>query len=104
MQVITFVPCTVEIDSSDDLGKLLHMINKELDMPGFCYDDDSKTVFYRLVVPCLNQKVDEELFHAYVNTSKQVCTMFGTIVQAIAVKAMSLKEMLDKAKELSTQK
>lgn len=101
MQVITFIPCTLEEGSSNDVGKLLHMINKELDMPGFCCDEDSKTVFYRLVVPCLNQKVDEELFHAYVSTTKQVCTMFGTIIQAIAVKAMTLQEMLSKAKELA---
>jgi hypothetical protein len=104
MQVITFIPCTLEEGSSNDVGRLLHMINKELDMPGFCCDEESKTVFYRLVVPCLNQKLDEELFHAYVNTTKQVCTMFGTIVQAIAVKAMSLQEMLEKAKELNAKK
>lgn len=104
MQVITFVPCTLEEGSEHDVGRLLHMINKELDMPGFCCDEESKTVFYRLVVPCLNQNVDEALFHAYINTTKQVCTMFGTIVQAIAVKAMKLEEMLEKAKELAAKK
>lgn len=104
LQVITFIPCTLEDGSANDVGRLLHMINKELDMPGFCSDEESKTIFYRLVVPCLNQKVDEDLFHAYINTTKQVCTMFGTIIQAIAIKAMGLQEMLDKAKELSVAK
>jgi hypothetical protein len=102
MQMITFIPCSLDDEVENEVGKLCHMINKELDMPGFCCDIDSKTVFYRLVIPCLNQKVDEELFHAYFNTTKQVCTMFGTIIHAVAVKAMSLQEMLDKAKELST--
>lgn len=104
MQIITFIPCTLEEGSANDVGRLLHMINKELDMPGFCCDEESKTVFYRLVIPCLNQKVEEDLFHAYMNTTKQVCTMFGTIVQAIAVKAMKLEEMLEKAKELAAKK
>ena len=104
MQVITFIPCTLEDGTMNDVGRLLHMINKELDMPGFCCDEDSKTVFYRIIVPCLNQNVDEDLFHAYVNTTKQVCTMFGTIIQALAVKAMKLDEMLEKAKELAAKK
>jgi hypothetical protein len=100
LQVLTFVPCTIENDALFDLSRLLHMINKELDMPGFCCDEESKTVFYRVVVPCVNGQVDEPLFHAYLNVTKHVCEMFGTIVQAIAVKAMSLDEMMSKAKEL----
>ena len=100
LQVLTFIPCTIEKDALFDLSRLLHMINKELDMPGFCCDEESKTVFYRVVVPCVNGQVDEPLFHAFLNVTKHVCEMFGTIVQAIAVKAMSLEEMMSKAKEL----
>ena len=100
LQVLTFIPCTIEKDALFDLSRLLHMVNKELDMPGFCCDEESKTVFYRVVVPCVNGQVDETLFHAFLNVTKHVCEMFGTIVQAIAVKAMSLDEMMSKAKEL----
>ena len=100
LQVLTFVPCTIEKNAFFDLSRLLHMINKELDMPGFCCDEDSKTVFYRVIVPCVNGQVDETLFHAYLNVSRHVCEMFGTIVQAIAVKAMTLDEMMSKAKDL----
>jgi hypothetical protein len=100
LQVLTFIPCTIENEALFDLSRLLHMINKELDMPGFCCDEESKTVFYRVVVPCVNGQVDEPLFHAFLNVTKHVCEMFGTIVQAIAVKAMSLDEMMSKAKEL----
>ena len=100
LQVLTFIPCTIEKEALFDLSRLLHMINKELDMPGFCCDEESKTVFYRVVVPCVNGQVDENLLHAFLNVTKHVCEMFGTIVQAIAVKAMSLEEMMSKAKEL----
>lgn len=102
LQVLTFVPCTIEQEALFDLSRLLHMINKELDMPGFCCDEESKTVFYRVVVPCVNGQIDETLFHAFLNVTKHVCEMFGTIVQAIAIKAMSLDEMMSKAKELQS--
>ena len=104
LQVLTFIPCSVESDAFVDLGRLLHMINKELDMPGFCCDEDSKTVFYRTVIPCINGQVDEPLFHAYLSTTQHVCEMFGTIVQAVAIKAMTLDEMMSKAKEMQPAK
>jgi hypothetical protein len=104
LQMLTFVPCTIEKESFFDLIRLLHMINKELDMPGFCCDEDSKTVFYRVVIPCLSQQLNEELLQAYVNTTKEVCGMFGTIVHAIAINAMTLDEMMTKAHELQKVK
>lgn len=102
LQLLTFVPCTIDADAYFDVSRLLHMINKELDMPGFCCDEETKTVFYRVVIPCINSQVDEPLFHAYLNTMQQVCGMFGTIVQAIAIKAMSLDDMMSKAKEMQS--
>lgn len=99
LQMLTFVPCTLQQTAVQDTSRLLHMINKELDMPGFCCDEDSKTVFYRIVIPCINKQLDEPLFGAYMNATQQICGMFGTIVQAIAVGAMTLEEMLEKAKE-----
>ncbi len=104
LQILTFVPCTIDNEAYFDVSRLLHMINKELDMPGFCCDEETKTVFYRVVIPCINSQVDEPLLHAYLNTTQQVCGMFGTIVQAIAIKAMSLDEMMAKAKEMQTAK
>lgn len=104
LQLLTFIPCTIDNEAFFDLSRLLHMINKELDMPGFCCDEETKTVFYRVVIPCINSQVDEPLLHAYLNTMQQVCGMFGTIVHAVAIKAMSLDEMMSKAKEMQPSK
>lgn len=102
LQVLTFVPCSIDKNALFDLSRLLHMVNKELDMPGFCCDEESNTVFYRVIVPCVNGQVDEGLLHAYLNVTQNVCQMFGPIIQAIAVKAMTLDEMMKKAKEMQT--
>lgn len=104
LQILTFVPCSIKTEAFFDVSRLLHMINKELDMPGFCCDEDSSTVFYRIVIPCVNSQVDEPLLHAYVNMMQHVCGMFGTIVHAIAIKAMTLDEMMTKAKEFQATK
>jgi hypothetical protein len=104
LQILTFIPCSIDNDAFNDVSRLLHMINKELDMPGFCCDEETKTIFYRIVIPCINSQVDEPLLHAYLNTMEHVCGMFGTIVQAVAIKAMSLEEMMTKAKEMQAAK
>jgi hypothetical protein len=104
IQMLTFVPCTVQKEANLDLSRLLHMINKELDMPGFCWDEDSRTVFYRVIIPCLQPGLEEFLVQVYLEATRKVCSMFGTIVQAVAVRAMTLDEMLHKAQELSNEK
>ena len=104
LQVLTFVPCTLEQSAVQDTSRLLHMVNKELDMPGFCCDEESKTVFYRVVIPFVNKGFDEPLFNAYVQATQQICGMFGTVIQAIAVHAMTLEEMLKEAHESRAKK
>lgn len=99
LQVLAFVPCTLQKEAVQDTSRLLHMVNKELDMPGFCCDEESNTVFYRVVIPFTNKNFDEMLFCAYLNATQQICGMFGTVIQAIAVNAMTLEEMLKEAHE-----
>lgn len=100
IQLLTFIPCYVEADKINDLGRFLHMLNKELDMPGFCFDENSKTIFYRLILPALKKEYAEETLEAYLNTSQMIVKTFGTAVEALAVGAMTLDQILQKAHEL----
>ncbi len=100
IQVLSFIPITVQKEHAIDLGRLLHMLNKELDMPGFCLDESSMTVFYRLMMPTLKKEFHPELLEALINTSQMVCKSFATVIEALASGAMSLDEILKKAHEL----
>jgi hypothetical protein len=104
LQFLTFIPCYVEQSKLNDVSRFLHMLNKELDMPGFCLDETSMTVFYRLVLPTLNKELQEGSFEAFINTTTMVCKTFGTIIEALAIGAMSIDEILRKASELKTSK
>ncbi len=94
LQVIAFIPVSVEAKGMIDLARFLHMVNKELDMPGFCVDEQSGTVFYRVVIPTLGKKIDPNLFKAYIKTIQNVCHTFGTIVLALAAGAMTMDEIM----------
>ncbi len=104
LQILTFIPCSIAENALIDLSRFLHIVNKELDMPGFCLDEDTKTVFYRVVIPCIGQSLDTTLFGAYLNTSKNICETFGTVIQAIAIGAMTLDEVFEKMAENAKNK
>lgn len=104
LQLLTFIPCQVEHEHVEDMARLLHMLNKELDMPGFCLDESSNTVFYRLMMLTLDKEFNPKVLEALLNTSQLNCKAFGPVVEALAIGAMSLKEILKKAAELKAAK
>ncbi len=102
IQFLSFIPCSVDKTHIQDLSRLLHMLNKELDMPGFCLDEGSSTVFYRLMMPTLKKEFQPDVLEAIINTSQMVCKSFATVIEALATGAMSLDEILKKAHELKS--
>ena len=102
LQLLTFIPCYIEQAKMTEVSRFLHMLNKELDMPGFCLDETSMTVFYRLVLPTLKKEYNEDAFEAFINTPQTVCKSFATAIEALAMGAMSLEDIMKKAQELKT--
>ena len=103
LQLLTFIPCHLDEDAKMPLSRFLHMLNKELDMPGFCLDEASSTIFYRLMLPTLKKEFNPDVLEAYVNTSQMVCKSFATVIAALASGKMTLDEILKKATELKSQ-
>lgn len=99
LQLLTFIPINVDEDKVTDMARFLHMLNKELDVPGFCIDETSKTVFYRLMLPTLKKEISQESLEAFLNTSQVVCKSFSTIIEALAVGAVKLSDILKKAQQ-----
>lgn len=87
-------------ESTADLARLLHLLNKELDVPGFGMDEMAGVVFYRLMLPTPKKKIDEDLLLAYLKTAEHVCQMFSTPIQAVSSGQMTLDQILAKAHEL----
>ena len=97
VQILTFIPCGVKPEAVADVARFLHMLNKELDVPGFCLDEASMTIFYRLLMPTVKKEFDPAILDAYLNTTQVVCKSFSNAIIALAQGAMSLDEILKKA-------
>jgi hypothetical protein len=83
-----------------DLARLLHLLNKELDMPGFGMDEMAGVIFYRLMLPTPKKKIEGDLLLAFLKTVEHVCQMFATPIEAVSSGQMSLDQILAKAQEM----
>lgn len=86
-----------------DIARLLHLLNKELDVPGFGMDEMAGVVFYRLMLPTPKKKIEADLLLAFLKTVEHVCKMFANPIEAVSAGQTSLDDILAKAKELEKQ-
>ena len=103
LQLLSFLPCNTKTSTLADTARLLHLLNKEIDIPGFGMDESADVVFYRCMIPIKNKIIDESLFNSYLNASQVVCQSFSPVIAAVAYGAISYENVLAKAKENSGQ-
>lgn len=97
IQLLAFMPCQVKLGTENDLARLLHLINKELDIPGFGMDENAHVVFYRFMLPAPGKEVDEGLLDSYLKSIKLICESLSASVIAVATGLTTYEEILKQA-------
>lgn len=97
LQLIAFFPFQLPIKTIAEVARLLHILNKELDIPGFGMDEMSFVTFFRIMVPAPGGKVEEKLIEGYLATIKTVCKTFSPTIEAIASGSTTIDTILKKA-------
>lgn len=103
LQLLAFLPCNTKPETRSDTARLLHLLNKEIDIPGFGMDEDSESVFYRCMVPIKEKAIDEKLLDSYINAINVICQSFAPVIAATAYGAATFEEIMKKTKEQSGQ-
>lgn len=99
LQMIAFIPCPLTQAVVGDVARLLHLLNKELDIPGFGMDESAGVVFYRIMLPTPHKKVEGSYLDAFIQTFERVLSIFTKPIQAVGVGAATFEQLLAKAKE-----
>ncbi len=99
LQLLVFMPTNIKASTKSDLARLLHFLNKEMDIPGFGMDEDSNVSFYRAMLPSHDKQIDEELVKTYLNSLQIIGNMFFPIISQVANGSTKFEEVLKKAKE-----
>lgn len=100
LQLLVFMPVALEAKTVSDLGRLLHLFNKEIDIPGFGMDEAAKVIFYRVVLPGVDGKISGEVVSGYVNSIKVISETFFPIVVAVVNGAATFSDVMKKANEI----
>jgi hypothetical protein len=99
VQMVVYLPFQFEKNRVGPLARFLHLINKDLDLPGFGLDEQQRVAFFRVVIPLLKPEIDESLLLSYLTSLHLVCSSFIYAVAAVASGQASPEEVLEKMKQ-----
>lgn len=99
LQMLIFFPVQVRKERFDTMGRMLHLLNKEIDLPGFGIDETVGLVYHRIMIPVFNKKIDTHLFTTYIAAIPKICEQFYPALVATATTEHSFDELLKRSKK-----
>lgn len=100
LQVLAFMPISLDNKTVSDLGRLLHLFNKEIDIPGFGMDESAKVIFYRIVLPAVDGKISGDIVTGYLNSIKVITETFFPVIAAVVSGNVTFADIVKKANEM----
>ncbi|MBB63962.1 MAG: hypothetical protein CMO81_02740 [Waddliaceae bacterium] len=93
LQLIAFLPFEYREDCLSQLSRALHLLNKEIDMPGFGLDEQNGMSFFRAIIPCPQAKISKSLVRSYIEICKKAVSKFLPVVAAIGLGKSTVEEL-----------
>lgn len=85
LQMIAILPCPMAPKTAPEVSRLLHLLNKEIDLPGFGMDEVAGLVFFRCVLPTAYGKLDKALLDKMMVSIPGVLEAFFPLISAVAL-------------------
>lgn len=83
-QSIAYIPVEIPSQQISEVARLLHMLNSQLDIPGFGMDEKHGLIFFRVAIPCLDKTFREEFIDVMIGTTRLASDSFLTGIEKIA--------------------
>jgi hypothetical protein len=100
LQLLAFMPVSLDAKTIPDVARLLHLFNKEIDIPGFGMDEKAKVNFYRVILPGIEGEVSGKIIAGYINSIKMITETFYPVIAAVATGQVTYADVLKKANQL----
>lgn len=84
LQIFTIMPCTMRPKAPLEMARLLHLLNKEIDLPGFGMDENAGLVFYRNVFVTGHGKIDKIVLDQIFESLPNICKAFFNPISSVA--------------------
>lgn len=93
IQFLLFMPCGIAPDATNDIARLLLLLNKEIDLPGFGMYEDKGAIYYRCVLPTAKGEIEEGLFNKILLVIPQLGIICFPMIAKVASKHTSFEDM-----------
>lgn len=103
LQLLAFMPLTLPEETKTEMARVLHLLNKELDIPGFGMDEVAKLIFFRAMLPIPSQKIAFSTIEKYLNSLQLICQNIFPIVYAVALGSAKIEDVYKILKEVTEQ-
>jgi hypothetical protein len=92
IQCVSFIPYELPEEVSLEFLSLLHFINRQIDLPGFGYDELSKYSFLRYNIPAFNNEIDGDTVKGILLRMEKLLELFAGFVLSVAQDPSSYSE------------
>jgi hypothetical protein len=99
LQLIAFIPCTWTTYHTPEVAQLLHLLNKELELPGFGLDDTMRLPFFRHMLFAKDGVIDPDLLMAVIDAIEVACSTFTPVITQVAEGKLKYREVVKLARE-----
>lgn len=95
LQLITFFPVQVKKERFNAMARMLHTLNRDVDLPGFCMDERLGAIFHRIMIPLFyDKKIDKTALLSYIEAAEKLAGHFFSIIHGTAESSKSFEEIL----------
>jgi hypothetical protein len=99
LQLLLFFPFQLTAEKLNTMARMLHFINKEIDLPGFGMDEALGVVFHRTMCPLVEKKIDSRILKTYLDAAPKLCHQFYGPLAGTAMTNLSFEELLKKSRK-----
>lgn len=97
LQTIAYLPYRLQKNTLNEVARVLHLLNKELDVPGFGLDEKENLMFYRTVILCPDQELNEKVLELHLATGRVAVESFMGAIEMIATGKKSVEDLYKKS-------
>lgn len=104
LQLLLFMPAQIKEGYENEISRMLHLINREIEMPGYGFDENSKAIFYRVMLSSYDGKIAKQHIDNFLKSLDNLCNMFTIPIVAIAQGQTTYTKLMADLAKLNTQK
>lgn len=98
LQLLLFLPVQIKKECEASVGRLMHLVNREMDIPGFGMDEENAVIFYRMMLFTIDNQVDERQIALFLSSLEKIIRAFTLPLMAVAQGRLSYEEVVKKLK------